>query len=69
MSIAICARLTRPALIKTAAAGGDYVVRPAAVDLHYWRVTPIDLVLAIVGPTLTRVHTSRFTISWGLINR
>ncbi len=45
-----CARLTRPALIKTATAGGDYTVRPAAADLTIGRVMPIDPVLAIVGP-------------------
>lgn len=33
------------------------------------RVMPIDPVLAIVGRTLIRVPISRFTSSWGLINR
>ncbi len=33
------------------------------------RVMPIDPVLAIVGPDADRVPISRFTSSWGLINR
>ena len=63
------ARLTRPALIKTAAAGGHYPVRPAAADLHHGRVMPIDRYWRLSARTLIRVPISRFTSSWGLINR
>jgi len=45
-----CARLTRPALIKTATAGGITLFGLLLLTFTIGRVMPIDPVLAIVGP-------------------